>query len=255
MESFVSRKARNTSDWGRRLVAIALSALTCASLTAHSQGRSVWEDFSTQMSGSDHSGNLGPDLFGDSTDLYTGATQFLVTDVSIPGNSALSVALQRSLEASDTGLGDGLPDSFLTWTRYEVPYLSGAYPEGWIATTQSMGHVVTDQRCTYSNGPREIPDDKGSQGEWMVYEYWHGNHLYVPGRGSQPMLVAAGGSPPTDGPTYRWMTKDHWYFVPAEHGERSTRRGVPGSRTRRHQVLLRPPRQLASRAAAQEVRR
>lgn len=200
----------------RSLVAIGIAALGCASLSAHSQTRSVFEDFAMQMAGSDHSASLGPDLFGDSTDLYSGATRFLVTDVSLPGNSDLPVALQRSLEAADTGLEcfgpQCQPRGFMSWTRFEVPYLSGGYPDGWVAATQSLGHIASSQRCSLTNGPPEIPDDKGLAGEWMVYEYWHGNQLYLPGAGSQQLLVGAGGSPPTDGQTYRWATKDHWYF-------------------------------------------
>lgn len=197
-----------------RLASIGVAALVCASVPAHSQNRSVPEDFSTQMSGSDHVTSLGPELFGDSTDLYTGATQFLVTDVSLPGNSDLPVMLQRSLEASDSGLGENppfrLPDSFMTWTRYEVPYLSGVYADGWVSSAGIT--APSNQRCSLTNGPPEIIDGKGLYGSWEGRDYWHGNHLYLPGRGSQMMMVANGGSPPTDGPTYLWMTNDHWYF-------------------------------------------
>lgn len=214
MDSHVSPTARTSHKWVRRWISIGLAALACVSLPAHSQTRSVPEDFSTQMSGSDQPASLGPDLFGDRTDLYTGATSFFVTDVSLSGNSDLPVALQRSLEASDSGLGENapfqLPDSFMTWTRYEVPYLSGVYADGWVSSAGIT--TPSNQRCSLTNGPPEIIDGKGLYGSWEAGEYWHGNHLYLPGGGSQMMLVAGGGSPPTDGQTYRWMTKDHWYF-------------------------------------------
>jgi YD repeat-containing protein len=198
----------------RGVIAAGVALLVCAVVTAHAQTRSVPEDFTTQMPGSDHSASLGPELFGDNTDLYTGATSFLVTDVSLPGNSDLPVALQRSLEASDSGLGENapyrMPASFMTWTRYEVPYLSGVHAENW---TAAAGSGSSYQRCSLTSPPPEIFDGKGLYGSWEPGEYWHGNHLYLPSGGSQEMLVAAGvGSPPTDGATYRWSTKNHWYF-------------------------------------------
>lgn len=38
---------------------------------------------------------LGPDLFGDQINLYDGSFSFQQTDVSLPGNSALRVAVSR----------------------------------------------------------------------------------------------------------------------------------------------------------------
>ncbi|MGH8176218.1 MAG: hypothetical protein ACREV5_08165, partial [Steroidobacter sp.] len=208
-----------------RLVLCGLVVGVLGSVPAHSQTRSVPEDYTTQMRGSDEVASLGPDLFGDNTDLYTGATSFLVTDVSVPGNSDLPVAMQRSLEASDSGLGRpigyGLPDTFMTWTRFEVPYLSGVYPDGWVA---SVGYDPSNQRCSLTGGPPEIQDGKGLYGSWEGHEYWHGNHLYLPGSGGQLMLVANGANGPTDGQTYYWVTKDQWYFSCLP----STANGQPG---------------------------
>lgn len=219
---------RKTCDtlkhWFQQPVLLVFAAITLGALPAHSQQtRAVIEDYATQMAGSDQVTSLGPGSFGDSTDLYTGATRFLVTDVSLPGNSDLPVALQRSLEASDSGLGDnpyGLPDSFMTWTRFEVPYLSGVYPDGWVS---SVGYNASQQRCSLVSGPPEIFDGKG-HGSWDAYEYWHGNHLYLPGSGEQLMLIAESANVPTDGQTYYWATKDHWYFSCLS----STANGAPG---------------------------
>lgn len=38
---------------------------------------------------------LGTDLFGDKVDLFTGGLQFVQSDVSLPGNDSLSVAVSR----------------------------------------------------------------------------------------------------------------------------------------------------------------
>lgn len=200
-------------------------ALLLAVSPAHPQeARMVAEDFSTQMPGSDNVAVLGTDLFGDGIDLYTGATRFVVTDVSLPGNNDLPVALQRSLEASDSGLGGPFaPDAdFMKWTRFEVPYLSSVVADdGWVAAD---GYNTSTQRCSLTSGPPVILDGKGYGGEWEPDEYWHGNQLYLPGSGSQLMLRKTGNNGPTDGQTYPWVTKDHWYFscLPA------TSNGKPG---------------------------
>lgn len=43
------------------------------------------------------------ELFGDKTNLATGETEFLVTDVSIPGNNALPVAIERQFSVEAKG--------------------------------------------------------------------------------------------------------------------------------------------------------
>jgi hypothetical protein len=78
-------------------------------------------------------GALGPDLFGDQTNFYTGATTFVATDVSLPGNNALPVAIGRRLEVAsrepNVAPGDGM---FGDWDL-DIPHLQGVFPEskGW----------------------------------------------------------------------------------------------------------------------------
>lgn len=200
--------------------AIALSVIGAALIAGpvRSQDRTVLEDYTTQMPGAGHEATLGPALFGDQTDSYSGATSFLVTDVDLPGNSDLPVKYQRSLEAFDSGLGNQHNSTSLsnmmTWSRYEVPYVGGVYSKNqWVAATGPHTSSFTQQRCSYVEGPPEIPDPKSDDNDyWAGNEYWHGNHLYMPGSGEQLMLIANPANAPTDGATYRWATKDHWHF-------------------------------------------
>src|SRR5688572_691860 len=46
---------------------------------------------------------LGEDLFGDRVNFYNGVTTFAVTDVSLPGNSTLPVAIRRTHTAGAKG--------------------------------------------------------------------------------------------------------------------------------------------------------
>lgn len=198
--------------WG----AIALLAISWSASAQAQVQRPIYDDFDTQTKGSDHVGSLGPDAFGDQTDFYSGATTFLVTDVSLPGNSDLPVALQRSLKAYDDGMDTSiysLPATFLTWTRFEVPYLSGIFKHnaGWVSTDL---HDPTQQRCSITAGPPAVSQSSGKAETWEREEYWHGNHLVLPGGASQGLATALPTDPnrPSDGATYRWVTKENWYF-------------------------------------------
>ena len=197
------------------LVALLLLAGALMVRPAYSQERTILEDYTTQMPGPKQEVSLGPDLFGDKTDAYSGATTLLVTDVDLPGNGDLPVRYQRSLQAFDSGLGNqhnsNALTNFLTWSRYEVPYLSGVYASGgWVSKTENGS--TTQQRCTYATPP-DIPDGKSDGNDyWAANEYSHGNHLYLPGGGEQLMLIVGAANGPSDGATYRRATKDRWYF-------------------------------------------
>ena len=204
--------------FGRFVLLPVLSLLSLAfALDAFGQNRAVYNDYDTQMKGSEHIGSLGPGFFGDHTDFYTGATTFLVTDVSLPGNSDLTVALQRSLAAYDDGVNR--PPPYPSWTNFEVPYLSGIYKslsshdddEGW-QTSYSGG--TTLQRCSIPSTGPEVTQSSGKLGEWTSQDYWRGIHLYRPGGQQEPLAILWSSDPshPTDGGTYYWATKNHWHF-------------------------------------------
>jgi len=53
------------------------------------------EEYDKTVTSAEAVGVLGPALFGDETNLYTGATTFTATDVSLPGNDALPVSIGR----------------------------------------------------------------------------------------------------------------------------------------------------------------
>jgi hypothetical protein len=60
-------------------------------------GRSadVTQEYDKKIKGAQEIGVLGHDLAGDSINYYTGATNFSVLDVGLPGNAGLPVAIGR----------------------------------------------------------------------------------------------------------------------------------------------------------------
>jgi YD repeat-containing protein len=178
--------------------------------------RDVFDDSLTQAGAPALGNTPDGDLFGDRTDAYTGATDFLVTDVRLPGNSALSVAIQRSMKGYDDGNEStvySLPNSFLNWSRFEVPYLTSIFKlnAGWVVDS---GSGSTNSRCSTLGTPPTVTQSSGKASTFEYFEYWRGYQLYLPGLGTQELgpIVSPDPNAPTDGATYYWTTKDHWYF-------------------------------------------
>lgn len=208
----------NFPTWRSILSTICLVAFIPGT-EASGQERALYEDYDTQMKGSDHIGPLGPSVFGDRTDFNSGATTFFVTDVSLPGNSGLAVALQRSLQAYDDGIEPPQTTFFPTWSNFEVPYLSGVFKSvptqdgdtGWRSAHLNGSSL---DRCSKTTGAPTVKQSSGKEEDWEKHEYSYGNHLYLPGGEQHPLRIVNSADPshPTDGNTYRWATNSHWHF-------------------------------------------
>lgn len=170
--------------------------------SAQSNAKAPWEEYDKLIHNRQAVTALGPTLFGDQVDLYSGALSFSTVDVSLPGN-ALDLSLGRSLAITNRQgyVINDLP--FADWDL-EVPRLSGVFANttGWASA------------CTHNgNGqPATATSDNGAL--FLASEYWHGNQLIIPGRGRQDMLVADNTSlpRPTNGGPYTWIAPDFTYF-------------------------------------------
>jgi RHS repeat-associated protein len=178
---------------------------------------------------------LGPSLFGDSTGLSTGATEFVTTDISLPGDSALPVNLTRRyrVDYRTAPMGARAPGLFIDW-ELDLPHLRGTFARtegnatsGWQVSTPGQ----PNQRCSVdpnSPGQGQPPSAMGSGNYWSFAsdQYWHGNSLYIPGRGDETLMVIAQGNAnrPADGRTYRWVASNNWVVACLP----STANDVPG---------------------------
>ncbi|WP_426177187.1 hypothetical protein [Massilia sp. TWR1-2-2] len=153
-------------------------------------------------------GVLGEDLFGDSTNFYTGSLEFIQTDVSVPGNSALPVGMGRRMKS-----GAALESSghFGNWDM-EIPYLHGIFATGW---NTGLGTDST-RRCSKFGAPMDAQSNyTNNAAVFKATEFWHGNYIYVPGKGDQEMLRrSAGNTQAPDGlsANYPVLTRDNWQF-------------------------------------------
>ncbi|MDP3670714.1 MAG: RHS repeat domain-containing protein [Telluria sp.] len=149
---------------------------------------------------------LGKDLFGDRVNLYTGSLEFVQTDVSLPGNSALPVSVGRRLVAGDNPIVGTL---FGRWDL-EIPHLHGIFSKsrGWVSSGDNSG-----ARCSAFGEPPQVNGSYGSVSRWKGTEYWHGSFLYVPGVGDQEMLGRTANymqAPGNQRSIYPIVTRNNW---------------------------------------------
>jgi len=144
----------------------------------------------------------GTDLFGDQVNLYNGTVEFQQTDVSIPGNNALSVAIGRRLVPGTSGDGGVSLDGLFGDWDLDIPHLHGVFSNaaGWVTSSG------TQSRCTGFGAPKSVVYQAAT---WNADEYWHGNFIYLPGKGSQEILTrsAGNGNYPGDGNAWPLTTQ------------------------------------------------
>ncbi|WP_162250127.1 RHS repeat domain-containing protein [Lysobacter sp. Root667] len=223
--------------------------LTLTSCAVYAQ-KAPWEEYDKLIKSAQTIKSEGPTLFGDSVNLYTGATSFATVDVSIPGNFPIPVALGRRFSSAS----DARSRPFGDWD-WDVPYISGNFSraEGWVLGTSAATASVN--RCSYPTSPETArpplvkvqSSTPASAPAVQPWEYWSGYNMSVAG-GSQELLIATAETRPrpTDGGVYPWVTNKHWHLscVPSlqsgQAGEGFMARSPDGTRYRFDWMVARP---------------
>ncbi|WP_218569840.1 RHS repeat domain-containing protein [Pseudomonas sp. Hp2] len=189
-----------------RASAWAVTALIFMSCNAWGQksDRSPWEEYDKLIKKQGDISLLGTSLFGDRVSLQSGELSFAVTDVDIPGNSDLPVAISRSFSVTNRSGYLIVDKPFADWDL-EVPRVVGVFARqsGW------------GSKCSLNSGSGQPPVVQAQDGGYFYpTDYWHGNYVVIPGRGSQDMLVANNQNfpRPESGGPYYWLTQDLTYF-------------------------------------------
>lgn len=203
--------------WGLSLVGLVLGAVApiASAIDSISYGEQV-------IGPQKHAINvraLGPDVFGEEISAYTGGISFSQTDVALPGNSALEVAIRRRLVV-DGNKSPAKPADENLWRGYmfgewelDVPYLTGMYAEsaGWAVNT-----TTPNARCSSPASFAQFRPKDVTVGDvyFISYNFWNGISLNVPGAGEQGLLHRpAGGSLPMPAGTWTPLTtRNQWHF-------------------------------------------
>ena len=175
------------------------------------QVKTYAEEYDKRIKGAETIKAETSELFGDKTNLATGETEFLVTDVSIPGNNALPVAIERHFSVEARG-GRWNEYLFGDWD-IGIPYIGGVFAQmGWQGLSTTPPYVYNNNRCSQGAAPPTFRP-QGASIDVEAWEYWHGYHLVTPD-GSQEMLQSTSYTrpQPTDGKVHPWVTSQYWYF-------------------------------------------
>ncbi len=132
----------------------------------------AWENVSERLSTYDFN------LMGDQIDHATGSLVFSQTDVSIPGNSGLEVAIRR--RAAGQNLQTESAGFFGDW-QLDIPNISMLTPK--YASGHGGSLYSWPNRCTSDTPPETNPS-----GGWLLEEYWSGMDIHIPGMGTQKIL-------------------------------------------------------------------
>lgn len=156
-----------------------------------------WESYDKRVDSAKSVVKLGDDLLGDAISLQDGGLSFSATDVSLPGNSALPVAITRTWALGNTRTRP--QGQFMADWNLAVPRISASFADLWLVMGSST------QRCSDTRGPA-VPANVA--GIFEISSFWQGLRLEVPGGGGELLVTAAGVAKPSDGRMWVWTTGD-----------------------------------------------
>ncbi len=209
------------------------AALILLTISSTLQAADYRTEYDKKIKASQNVGVLGDGLAGDSVNFYTGSTGFNETDLSIPGNNGLSVAIGRSYsvennhQVAETKGNVSNPSVLSTRLRafgdwdLEVPHISTVMTQsGWTidSTTPNNRCSVVGQLKLDGSAVTGAPGYAAKQmpavGNYAfpAGDYWHGYDMHV-GGGSQSLLTATlpNTQRPTTGGPYHWTTNQNWW--------------------------------------------
>lgn len=121
------------------------------------------------------------DLLGERIDLNSGSVSFKHTDVSIPGNSGLEVAIRRVFKGNrsgQVGMADfsdwdlDIPRIHTTLLYFNKNY-AGGWGDGYACSNSFLNPGIFDDRTT----------------SYSSYQYWNGDTLNVPGHVNDKLML------------------------------------------------------------------
>jgi hypothetical protein len=148
-------------------------------------------------------------LFGESIDYYTGATDFVATDVSLPLNSALPMAISRRYHVGNRA-GGILSSQFGDW-ELDIPHIETVLAQtvGWTVPGSGPYNV-----CSNFKAPGDATVTTGTTTTTIpASEYSQGYALVIPGHGRHELLLrdaANYAAPAGDYKDYPVVTHDWW---------------------------------------------
>lgn len=187
-----SRRSR-AIDWLACLVMLAAPALQAAAQGANR----AWQSYEDRLGTVQEFASLGPNFAGDEVGLQTGSLSFAATDISLPGNDALAVAVTRDYRVFNRRYYGNV--GMLADWDLRLPSISGVFAPNWAGRSSASSGLRCSEVGAY-------PLEHFNRNDW-----WTGLTLTLPS-GQEPLLNPKSGTtkPATGGP-YTLMTNSQTF--------------------------------------------
>ena len=188
-----------------------IGTLLLAASSVGAQGFNAAQQYADLIRSQSNVNALDSGLTGESVDNFTGRTDFVATDVSLPGMSGLPVAVGRRYSVANHADATPTSGAFGDWD-IEIPHIEGviATSVGWPGYNCSNFSAPPAATVTNGSVTTTVPSS----------EYSNGFSVIVPGTGRHEMLYSSAtvvtsgfsvGPPPV-------VTKDWWVMSCAPLG-------------------------------------
>lgn len=169
-------------------------------------------DYQKRLGVSRHVTAIENNGFGEELDGYSGALELSVADVVLPGNNGLAVEFRRRLKLQNYIETFGAMRSGAVGDWFiDVPFLHGEF----LQTKRRWYSMLGATRCAVPTAQQAMaPPVMTGKNFQNILQYWHGNFLHIPGKGSARLLHTAetGVDVPQDGRSYFWTTDSRWHL-------------------------------------------
>ncbi|MBX9402505.1 hypothetical protein K4L06_14425 [Lysobacter sp. BMK333-48F3] len=198
--------------WLRRALPwLAFFGLALVLGSVRAQGTDWPNEYAKRVRSTEHVSPLSDEAFGDKVNLFNGTVRFSHDLVSLPGNSALPVALGIFYDPHDITGGplNGYWDLDLPYVG-AVHHSKSAEANGWVAIPPNVnnGYVEFDRSI-----------------------FWSGNRLTINGGGGGDLLTIPDDPKrvkPQNSVGYKFATKDGWFFAELPSVQNGPGKGLVG---------------------------
>ena len=183
----------------KRVLAVTVLLLFCGASFAQTgaRGHYSWEKYGDRIKASQAVSPLGNEAFGDRVSLSNGALSFEATDVAIPGNNALAVAIERQYSVFDRRWRDTSLGMMADWDL-NLPNMSAVFGTDWVMNVNNVAPPSTARCSMHGTPPVSTP--------FKLSDFWHGISLNIPGLEAGEILTANSAVTLSDGRSYSWVT-------------------------------------------------
>ena len=228
----------SSADRGIRFPIQTVSVALLLFVSFFVQAQSTFDGYTHRIRTASSIEKLGPDLFGDATNMVDGSTTFSATDVTVPTNGTLPLSVGRvyrvDAQVADQQGRTASSGVFGPYWDLDVPYMAGTFDaiRGWVGSEAQPGVFPQTEwvkRCTLGGGGPAGMVGVGQFGTifYQSKDFFSGIHINVPGSGMEEML-SLDSVHTSGGHTYYYQTKNNW-LVGCEGNIKNGASGTPTS--------------------------